>query len=122
MAATVTFVSTNRGKLAEVRQVLGPYGIRVKWKKRTLPEPQAETLEEVVRSKLAAVRDVPGNLMVEDSGLFIRALNGFPGVYSAHFLRVWGFGPMLELLQKRPRSAYFRAVVGLRVEIGRAHV
>ncbi len=114
MATTLTFVSTNRGKLAEVRELLRPYGVRVKWRSRTLPEPQAETLEEVVRSKLAAVRDVPGPVLVEDSGLFIDSLNGFPGVYSAHFLHTWGFGPILELLRKRNRRASFRTVAGLR--------
>jgi XTP/dITP diphosphohydrolase len=110
----VTFVSTNPGKFREVRDVLRPYGIRVRWKRRTLPEPQADRLEDVVVSKLDAVRDVPGTVLVEDSGLFIPSLHGFPGVYSAHFLRLWKFGPMLELLRRRRRDAHFRAVVGLR--------
>jgi len=109
----VTFVSTNPGKFREVRDVLRPYGLRARWKRRTLPEPQAPTLEEVVRSKLHAVSDLPGNVLVEDSGLFIPSLAGFPGVYSAHFLEVWGFGPILELLRRRPRGAYFRTVAGL---------
>lgn len=115
MPAPLTFVSTNRGKLAEVRHVLREYGVPVRWLRRTLPEPQADTLEEVVRSKLAAVRDVRGPVLVEDSGLFIDSLNGFPGVYSAHFLRAWGFPPILELLRTRDRSAAFRAVAGLRL-------
>ena len=114
MAATVTFVSTNRGKLAEVREILRPYGIGVRWRRRTLPEPQAPTLEEVVRAKLAATRDIQGTVLVEDSGLFIESLSGFPGVYSAHFLRIWGFRPILELLRTRRRDAAFRAAVGVR--------
>lgn len=115
MAATVTFVSTNRGKLAEVRELLHPYGLRVRWRRRKLPEPQADTLEEVVRAKLAATRDIPGIVLVEDSGLFIDSLAGFPGVYSAHFLRAWGFGPILELLRTRNRKASFRAAAAIRV-------
>ena len=109
----LTFVSTNPGKFREVRGLLAPYGVRVKWRRRVLPEPQAETLEEVVAAKLAAVRDIPGYVLVEDSGLFVPSLNGFPGVYSAHFLKSWKFGPMLELLKHRDRSAYFRTVAGL---------
>jgi XTP/dITP diphosphohydrolase len=35
-------------------------------------------------------------------------------VYSAHFLKTWRFGPLLELLEHRGRSAYFRTVAGLR--------
>lgn len=109
----VTFVSTNRGKYREIRDVLRPYGLRVKWKRRTLPEPQAENLDEVLAAKLDAVRDVRGYVLVEDSGLFIPALGGFPGVYSAHFLRIWRFAPILRLLEGRRRSAYFRTVAGV---------
>jgi len=110
----VTFVTTNPHKLREVREILRPYGIRVLGRRRELPEPQAPDLETVVYQKLAAVRDVRGYVLVEDSGLFIPSLRGFPGVYSAHFLRVWKFGPILELLRGRRRSAYYRAVAGLR--------
>jgi len=110
----VTFVSTNPGKAREVRALLAPYGVRTHWRRRTLPEPQAETLEEVVVAKLAAVDDVPGIVVVEDSGLFIPSLHGFPGVYSAHFLASWRFGPVLELLRHRDRRAFFRTVAGVR--------
>jgi len=109
----LTFVSTNPGKVREVRGLLAPYGVRVHWRRRSLPEPQAETLEEVVAAKLAAVRDLPGYVLVEDSGLFVPSLNGFPGVYSAHFLKLWKFGPLLRLLEHRDRSASFRTVAGL---------
>ena len=110
----VTFVSTNPGKFREVQNLLTPFGVRTRWRRRTLPEPQAETLEEVVVAKLAAVRDLPGYVLVEDSGLFIPSLRGFPGVYSAHFLKTWKFGPLLELLRLRDRRAYFRTVAGLK--------
>jgi len=110
----VTFVSSNPGKFREVRDVLAPFGVRARWKRRTLPEPQARNLEEVVAAKLDAVRDVPGYVLVEDSGLFVPSLHGFPGVYSAHFLEIWRFGPLYELLRNRPRSAYFRTVAGVR--------
>ena len=109
----VTFVSTNPGKFREVRDVLRPYGVRVRWKRRELPEPQADDLGRVVAAKLDAVRDLRGYVLVEDSGLFIPSLHGFPGVYSAHFLRIWKFGPILELLAGRRRAAYFEAVAGL---------
>jgi len=110
----VTFVSTNAGKYREVRDILGPFGVRVRWTRRTLPEPQAEKLAQVVAAKLDAVRDLRGYVLVEDSGLFVPSLGGFPGVYSAHFLKLWRFGPLLELLDHRDRRAYFRTVAGLR--------
>ncbi|EQD45229.1 Ham1-like protein, partial [mine drainage metagenome] len=79
---TITFVSRNPGKAREVAAVLAPFGLGVRWRRRDLVEPQAATLAEVVRAKLAAVRDVPGYVLVEDSGLFVPSLHGFPGVYS----------------------------------------
>lgn len=109
----VEFVSSNPGKVREVRRLLAPYGIRVRWLRRRLPEPQAPTLEAVARSKLNAVADRPGWVLVEDSGLFIPSLGGFPGVYSAHILEIWGFGPILELLRRRGRTAEFRTVAAL---------
>lgn len=109
----VTFVSSNPGKLREVRSVLAPYGIRVRWLRRSLPEPQAEGLREVAVAKLAAVTPRRGYTLVEDSGLFVESLGGFPGVYSAHILKLWGLGPILELLRRRPRKAAYRAVAGL---------
>jgi XTP/dITP diphosphohydrolase len=109
----VTFVSTNPGKYREVRALLAPFGVRTRWRRRTLPEPQAETLEEVVLAKLSSVRDIPGYVLVEDSGLFVPSLNGFPGVYSAHFLKTWKFGPLRERLEHRDRRAFFRTVAGL---------
>jgi XTP/dITP diphosphohydrolase len=110
------FVSTNPGKYRELRDVLGTFGVDVRWVRRELPEPQADDLETVVRSKLDAVATVRPPVVVEDSGLFVPSLAGFPGVYSAHFLKIWGFGPLLELLQHRDRAAYFRSVIGLRTE------
>jgi XTP/dITP diphosphohydrolase len=110
----VAFVTSNRGKFLEVRSALRPYGIRVRWSRRTLPEPQADTLEEVVAAKLAAAGPSRPAVMVEDSGLFIEALHGFPGVYSSYVYRTIGPSGVLALLRGRSRRATFRTVAGLR--------
>ena len=110
----VRFVTTNPGKLREARAVFAARGVRLDGLRRELPEPQAVDLDRVARTKLAAVADLAGTILVEDSGLFIDALGGFPGVYSAPIYRLWGFGPILELLRRRPRTARFRTTVGIR--------
>lgn len=110
----VTFVSTNEGKVREVRAVLAEHGITVRWRRRELPEPQADTLEEVVRAKLSALGPSRGLFLVEDSGLFVRALGGFPGVYSAYVLRTIGLEGLLRLVTGRDRAAIFRTVAGVR--------
>jgi XTP/dITP diphosphohydrolase len=110
----VAFVTTNRGKFREAEAILRPYGVRLRWVRRSLLEPQADALEAVAVAKARSVRGPRGWVLVEDSGLFVPSLAGFPGVYSAHFLRVWGFPPLLRLLRGRPRGAYFRSVAALR--------
>jgi XTP/dITP diphosphohydrolase len=110
----VAFVTTNPGKFREAREILRPYGVRLTWVRRPLTEPQSDDLVEVARSKSLAVRGLRGYVLVEDSGLFVRSLQGFPGVYSAHFLKIWGFPPLFELLRRRPRAAVFRSVAVLR--------
>jgi len=50
-------------------------------------------------------------LFVEDSGLFVPALNGFPGAYSAWVLRKLGNEGILRLLEGKNRDAEFRCAV-----------
>ncbi|MCI4336088.1 MAG: non-canonical purine NTP pyrophosphatase [Thermoplasmata archaeon] len=112
----IQFVTSNSGKFREVRAILRPFGIAVRWSRRSLPEMQADTLEEVVRGKLAAAARSSVPLLVEDSGLFIDALNGFPGVYSSYAYRTLGVSTVLRLAQtQRSRRAAFRTVAGLRM-------
>jgi XTP/dITP diphosphohydrolase len=110
----VRFVTSNSAKLSEVEAYLGAAGIPVQAVLRRLPEPQADELEPVVQAKLEATRDLRGTVLVEDSGLFVDALKGFPGPYSSYAYRTLGLGGLLLLLHDRPRTARFRTVVGLR--------
>ena len=109
----VTFVTTNVEKLREVRSVLSETGLSVGWSRRVLPEPQAPSLGLVVRAKLAAARAQRGYVMVEDSGLFVLALRGFPGVYSSFAYGRIGLRGLLRLVDGRPRDAVFRTVAGV---------
>jgi XTP/dITP diphosphohydrolase len=133
MARTVWFLTGNSGKLEEATNYLEPLGYEVKQlivEKGTIIEPQADTLEEVAQSKISqALAHLPDGedsndlLMVEDAGLFIDALNGFPGVISAYALKTIGCNGMLKLLEHlksedtvqsaQLRSAEFQAVAAL---------
>jgi XTP/dITP diphosphohydrolase len=109
----LTFVSTNAGKFQEVRAILAGYSVRVRWSHHELPEIQSDRLETVVEAKLKAAARLGRRVLVEDSGLFIPSLGGFPGVYSAYVLHTIGLGGVLRLLRGRPRHAVFRTVAGL---------
>jgi XTP/dITP diphosphohydrolase len=110
----VTFVTSNPGKIVEVRRILAEFEIGVEWSRRSLPEPQTDDLKEVVRAKLAAAAKSGLGVVVEDSGLFIEPLRDFPGVYSRYVLDTVGLEGVLRLTQGRPAPAEFRAVAGYR--------
>ena len=109
----LTFVTTNAGKLREVRAILAEYGLTVRWSRRALGEVQSDRLEEVVRCKLDGTSGIEGFVLVEDSGLFLSGLGGFPGVYSAFVYDTIGLQGVLRLLRGRSRQAAFRTVAGL---------
>ncbi|MHB8351433.1 MAG: non-canonical purine NTP pyrophosphatase [Thermoplasmata archaeon] len=115
MPGAAVFVTSNPDKLAEARAILRPRGIALRGILRSLPEPQADTLEEVARAKLDAVGPQSGPVLVEDSGLFLESLGGFPGVYSSYAYRTLGLEGLLRALSGKGRTALFRAVVGVRI-------
>jgi XTP/dITP diphosphohydrolase len=107
----LTFQTTNAHKFREAREILSRRGIEIRHLNAPTKEIQAETLEEVVQE---ALRGLPPYTMIEDSGLFIRALRGFPGVYSQYVQKTLGNSGILTLLERtEDRRAEFRSVVGL---------
>ncbi|MCI4328995.1 MAG: non-canonical purine NTP pyrophosphatase [Thermoplasmata archaeon] len=110
----VTFVTSNPDKVVEVRRVFREYDIQVRWSRRALPEPQSDRLQDVVAAKLATAAGPGRAVVVEDSGLFLDGLRGFPGVYSRYVYDTLGLEGILELLQGKPRRATFRTVAGFR--------
>jgi XTP/dITP diphosphohydrolase len=111
---TITFVTGNAGKVEEMRALLDPLGIAVVPDDRGYPEIQHEELSGVAEAGagyLLAMGLQPP-FMLEDAGLFISALRGFPGVYSANAQATIGNSGILALLQDvelENRGAAFRA-------------
>ena len=126
---TVWFMTGNAGKVREAKHALEPLGFNVQQlviEGVDISEPQCDDLEIVARSKLEQAHvhlpDENDGLMVEDAGLFIDHLNGFPGVYSAYVLKTIGCEGMLRLMGEEPaRGAEFQAVAALLID-GNVHV
>ena len=118
---TVWFMTGNVGKVREAKHALEPLGFEVKQlvvEGVEISEPQCDDLEIVARSKLqqaqAHLPHPDDALMVEDAGLFVDALDGFPGVYSAYVLKTLGCNGMLKLMEENNnRNAGFQAVAAL---------
>ncbi|OPY51127.1 MAG: Non-canonical purine NTP pyrophosphatase [Methanosaeta sp. PtaU1.Bin112] len=105
----INFVTSNKGKYAEAQAILGD----LVQMDIGYTEIQADTLEEVAiyGMKEVALR-LKGAVMLEDAGLFVQALRGFPGVYSAYVQKTIGNAGILRLMEgEKNRSAYFKSVV-----------
>jgi len=107
----IYFVTTNDGKYEEIKKMLPEHDIIRK--NMTYPEIQADELEEVAKFGMEFLsKKLDGNIMLEDSGLFIQSLNGFPGVYSAYVFKSIGNDGILKLMKEvKDRRAYFKSVI-----------
>lgn len=107
------FVTENRYKFREVNELARGLGLRLRRLTPRHPEIQAERLEEVAKhGALQACLTLAKPCFVEDAGLFIRALGGFPGPYSAYVFKTLGNGGLLKLmLGVEDRRAEFRSAV-----------
>jgi len=110
---TLLFITGNKGKFLEAQRLLQELGIVVEQADLDIVEPQADTLEEVVvKCAEEALRIVNERFIIEDSGLFVKALNGFPGVYSSYVYKKIGCEGILKLLSDATdRSAFFMAAL-----------
>lgn len=112
----VDFITSNKGKLEEIQARLKPIGYNVTQRRYGYPEIQADTLEEVVQYGIEHIiknYDVKGGLLIDDSGLFIDELNGFPGVYSRYVLdSIDYFGLFKQMKDYKNRKAYFETCLG----------
>jgi len=117
---TLKFVTSNPHKFREAEAILGDFGIEVKWMNLEYPELQADTLEEVVLYSLKWLSESKGikePFFIEDAGLFIRSLKGFPGPYSSYVFRTIGNEGILRLMNGiEDRKAKFRSVIGLAID------
>lgn len=114
----IRFVTTNPGKFREVASRLARDGIEIRCLDMEYPEVQADRLEDVVRFASRRVQGtVGGDFLIDDSGLFVEALGGWPGVYSSDAYRRLGCAGLLSLMRgERNRQARFRTVFLLHLD------
>lgn len=121
----ISFITSNKGKYVEARAIIDDLVQR----DLGYTEIQAETLEEVaVYGMKEIMARIDGPAMLEDAGLFVTALGGFPGVYSAYVQKTIGNAGMLRLMEGiSDRRASFMSVVayvepGLEIQMFRGMV
>lgn len=104
------FVTTNTGKVNEAREYLP---VSVEQLEYDYTEIQSMDLEEISRAGVReAAQTVDDEVFVEDSGLFINSLDGFPGPYSSYVYATLGIDRVADLVQNEAdRTATFRSVI-----------
>ena len=106
----VTYITGNWAKIACAKQALEPLGYTVDNIKMETPEIQADDVSEVAKySAKWACEKLGQPVLKNDSGLFIKSLKGFPGVYTHYADDTIGEDGILKLMEGiEDREAYFK--------------
>ena len=110
----ISFLTSNRGKFREAQLAVAGQGIsleRVRGLGRM--EIQSDRIEEVASfSSLMGYFSLGRPVVVEDAGLFVDTLEGFPGAYSSYVFKTIGVSGLLKLMEDSVhRRAHFQSVV-----------
>ena len=105
------FVSSNSHKYHEAKMILDSFGIKLGFLKSNLEEIQSNSLNDIAIKKARdAFSKYKKPIIIEDDGLFIDSLEGFPGPYSSYVFKTIGNKGILNLL-KNKRKAKFVSII-----------
>ncbi|NPD87252.1 MAG: RdgB/HAM1 family non-canonical purine NTP pyrophosphatase [Asgard group archaeon] len=113
------FVTHNKAKYKEAKQIGLEYNIDINWINLEYEENQEDEIEKIaLYSCNTLIKENPEiktkNFFLEDAGLFIDALNGFPGPYSSYaFQKISNEGILTLMKNKENRKARFKSVAAL---------
>ncbi len=108
----INFVTSNKNKVREFKQILEPE-IKVNHIKISYPELRSDNQEDIARTSAEMLANkLKKVIVVEDSGLFIEALNDFPGTCSAYIHKRIGLQGIIKLMNgiKNRQCTYKSAV------------
>ncbi len=116
----ILFATSNSHKIEEANEIGKEFNVNFEQIMVDYPEIRDESVEKVAADGVKFVFDkINKSVIVEDSGLFIDALNNFPGSYSAFVQRKIGNRGILKLLAgEKNRSAKFMSAIGFCDEKG----
>ena len=110
--ATINFVTSNKNKVREIKQILEPE-IKVNHIELNFPELRSDLSMEIAEMSAEMIsKKLNKIVVVEDSGLFINALNEFPGTCSAYIHKRIGLKGILKLMENiDDRSCSYKSAV-----------
>jgi non-canonical purine NTP pyrophosphatase (RdgB/HAM1 family) len=115
----IYFITGNKGKLAEAKAILGDN--KIEGLDIDLPEIQEIDAHEIIKAKLAeAEKHQKGEFIVEDTSLYLDALNDLPGPLIKWFMKTIGNDGLAKIAEKFEDSkAQARTLVGYSDKKGR---
>ncbi|TFG12869.1 XTP/dITP diphosphatase [Candidatus Thorarchaeota archaeon] len=110
----ILLVTQNEHKLRELTPLFNNYGVDFETSPLEKREVRSNSIEVVAREAAKyAFAEVERPLVLDDTGLFIDSLNGFPMAYPAFVLETIGVNGILKLMKgETKRSARFVTAVG----------
>ena len=109
----IFFATGNFNKFREAKEILNRNKFATAMIRFKGVEIQSESLEEIARTAVKnAFSKTSLPVFVEDAGLFIEALDGFPGPYAAYVYKTVHNKGILKLMSEvSERQAKFRSVI-----------
>ncbi len=108
----INLVTSNLGKVKEFKIIFGD-SIKINHIEKEYRELRSDNPEEI--AKEAAKRlsmQLQKPVVVEDSGLFIKALNDFPGTCSSYIHKRIGLKGIIKLMENvEDRTCYYKSAV-----------
>jgi len=107
----LVFVSSNKNKYKEAKEILAQFNIRLGFLKFSAVEIQSHSIGQIAKQKaLDAYKKCRFAVIVEDDGLFVNSLKGFPGPYSSYVFKTIGNAGIVNLV-KMKKNADFVSVI-----------
>ncbi|ABL87793.1 dITPase [Pyrobaculum islandicum DSM 4184] len=119
----IRVVTGNPHKLLEISKILAPFGISVERLDVKKIEIQDDDVINIAKNAAEILCPIYGDfIVVEDTGLYIGALGGFPGPYAEYVYRTIGLKGLLKLMEGIvDRRAVFKCAAAICVE-GTVHI
>ena len=103
----ITFITTNKHKFKEVEGILKKYPIELEQLDMEYDENHDVGMEDIVRD---AVEELANKLnkpiVLEDTGLFFEAYEGFPGALPKFVYNTLGYKGIFKLLENEKNRTY----------------
>ena len=107
--------TSSEDKYREAKEILAEFGVELGRIDAEKIEIQADDPVEIVEYSLRQLEDDGRAVVMEDAGIFIEHLGGFPGPYSSYVLKRLDNPGILKLMEGvEDRRAHYQSAVAIR--------